>query len=164
MRHRDTAIWHAAGFDDRGAAWGRIGLATCCVLGLATFALVFSAVRYTTVLKARAWVPAGAPCSPISRRDYLASGFLASRGFDFQGLRLIRAYGYVNCAEIHDDGGRAAAVVPVCQFNDPGVVVLATPRGQFYYLPRYRPVTITVSHGHPACVLAANLGPDRLRN
>ncbi|HEX4196540.1 MAG TPA: hypothetical protein VHZ26_03780 [Caulobacteraceae bacterium] len=164
MRDPATAIHGGARFDDRSARWGAISMAGGCLLGLATLGLVLGAVRYAAVLKARAWVPAGPPCPAVSRREYLASGFPAARSFDFQGLRLVRAYGYVSCAEIHDDGGRSPATVPVCQFNDPGAVVLGTPRGQVYYLPRYRPITVTLSHGRPSCVLAANLGPDWLRS
>jgi hypothetical protein len=84
--------------------------------------------------------------------------------FDFDGAHFVRAYGYVSCAEIGDDGGRSSVHVPVCQFNDPGALAVATSHGGIYYLPRTQPVTVMISRGQPSCVLAANLGPDRLRN
>ncbi len=155
---------YGARFDDRGAPWGWITAAGCCLLGLVTIGLVLGALRYTAITKARAWTPEGPPCPTVSQQDYLTSGYPASSRFDFDGLRLVRSYGYVSCAEIGDDGGRGPNHIPVCQFNDPGALDLTTPRGHVYYLPRYRPVTVLFSHGRLSCVLDAKLGPDRLRN
>lgn len=114
------------------------------------------AMRHTAEDKARAWTPAGAPCPVISRAAYLASGFSATNHVDFDGVGFSRAYGYIVCSDINDDGGRSPAELPVCQFNDPGALDIVTGQGHTYYLPRTQPATVVISHGRASCVLAAN--------
>jgi hypothetical protein len=134
---------------------GGMGLLAVVVVGAWLVAM-----RYTAEAKAREWTPAGAPCPALSQAAYLASGFSATNRADFDGIGFARAYGYTVCSDINDDGGRSPAHVPVCQFNDPGALDIATPAGHTYYLPQTKPATVIISHGHASCVLAANQHMD----
>ena len=110
--------------------------------------LVFSvaAQRVFDVAKARAWTASGAPCPGLSRAAYLASGERIVHQIVYDDVRFGRGYGYVNCVEVL--GG-----VPVCQFNSPTVLEVATRRGDFYFATQMNPATISVAGGVPRCVL-----------
>ncbi len=147
---------HFARIHDRGPRRRWIIPAVGGLLALVVIGGWLFAMRSTAIDKARDWTPAGAPCPAIALKDYLASGYSAANRVDFDGTGFARAYGYIVCADIADDGGRGLGQVRVCQFNDPGALDINTAQGHTYYLPRSKPATVMVSHGRVSCVLAAN--------
>jgi hypothetical protein len=144
----------------RGTRRGWITAAAFALLAVVVIGVWLGAMRVTAEAKAREWMPAGTPCPAISQAAYLASGFSATNRVDFDGVGFSRAYGYIVCSDIADDGGRSPVHAPVCQFNDPGALDIATADGHTYYLPQTKPATVIVSRGRAACVLAANQHMD----
>jgi len=108
--------------------------------------------RQASIAEARAWMTPGPPCPVVSRLTDI--GFLPSlRTIRFDGIRFGRAYSYMMCSDIADDGGRGQGVVSVCRLYDPMVVDVTTPKTHVIFFTRTRPATITIDHGQPSCVL-----------
>jgi hypothetical protein len=143
-----------------GSRRGWIMAAAIVVLAVVVTGSWQLAMRQDAVAKAKEWTPAGAPCPTISAADYLTSGFSAVNHSAFDGVGFARAYGYIVCDDIADDGGKSSTHIPVCQFNDPGALDITTAQGHVYYLPRTQPATVIISHGRASCVLAANQHMD----
>jgi hypothetical protein len=140
----------------RATRGGWIIAAVVIALGLVVTGAWLFAMRNTAIAKARDWTPAGPPCPAVSLVDYRASGFSAANRVEYDGVGFARASGYIVCEDIADDGGKSSVDIPVCQFNDPSALDVATAQGHTYYLPRSKPATVVVSHGRASCVLAAN--------
>jgi hypothetical protein len=104
----------------------------------------------------------GPPCAAISRAAYLALDQPLAHSFRYAGARFDRAYGYAMCNIIADHGGHGAGRLTVCQFNNPSVLDVSTPRGDVLFRTDSRPATISIDHGEPHCVLNARVGLDWL--
>jgi hypothetical protein len=108
--------------------------------------------RQAAIAEARSWMVAGPPCPVVSRLSDI--GFLPTlRTVRFDGVRFGRAYSFMMCSDIADDGGRGQGSVSVCRFNDPMVVEVTTPKRHAIFFTRTQPATISVDHGQPKCVL-----------
>ena len=108
------------------------------------------------VAKAREWTVVGAPCPTLTRQAYLAGTVRADRTFQLGDFSFGRAYGHASCDFIACDGGRGFGDFPVCQFTSPSVLDIKTRRGEFYFFPSSYPATVSIPHGLPQCVMAAN--------
>jgi hypothetical protein len=89
--------------------------------------------------------------------------FPALTRFNFEGAEFGMAYGYVDCSRITDDPLLGSGSDPVCQFNNPTVVEVATSRGRAVFITGIQPATIIIAKGRARCVMAAKLGFDPLR-
>jgi hypothetical protein len=130
------------------------------VVGLVVMALAMTPVglaqqqqqRQAAIAEAHAWMAPGPPCPVVSRLTDI--GFLPSlRTVRFDDIRFGRAYSFMMCSDIADDGGRGQGVVSVCRFNDPMVVEVATPKSHVIFFTKTQPATISVDHGEASCVL-----------
>jgi hypothetical protein len=110
--------------------------------------------RSTAITKARAWTAVGPPCPSLSQADFLAAGVQMAHTIVYDDVTFARGYGYANCNEIADKGGRGVGVVPVCQFNSPTALQVTTRRGTFYFATRSSPATVSIADGVPHCVMA----------
>jgi hypothetical protein len=129
---------------------------TLVVVGAVLFLVIGQ--RLAAISKARDWTAIGAPCPTLSVAAYQASGNRIAHVIDYDGVSLGRGYGYVNCDEIADDGGRGRGVIPICQFNSPTILQVTTKRGRFYYFTQSSPATISIVDGVPRCVMATTMG------
>lgn len=146
---------------DGEAALERITLSFAGLMALGTLVLALTGQRASTISKAAAWTAPGSACPLASAQAVRAFGAPASSVFHFDGVTFSRAYGYARCGEITTDlKWGMGQPVPVCQFNTPGVVEVATSHGRFQFITGIAPVTITVARGVPTCVLGAKLEPD----
>jgi hypothetical protein len=140
-------------------------VATVCgvVIALATIPLAVAVQRQAALARTAAWTASGPPCPVMSRAAYKAFGAPVSNIFDYDGVWFARAYGNATCGKITADRLFALGLITVCQFNNPTVVEVATPRAQVFFMTGVRPATILVEHGQPSCVLAAKLSFDWMR-
>lgn len=120
--------------------------------------------RESALSRVHAWTLAGPPCPVISAAGYRAFDAKSSESFSYAGARYIRAYGMAASAKVAADTVLGLGERPVCQFNAPGVLAVATARGRTLYRADRTPATITMVSGAPHCVLGARLKPDWLRN
>lgn len=145
----------------RSAPIGAIALAIGVVFIVAVSAVVWLRQRAAAIKLAEAWTIAGAPCPAVSGQALAAAGLMPAGDDDsmvttFDNVRVVRASGYVSCADIAYDGGRGFDTYPVCQFPEPRGLVVTTPSGVYYFAPGYgHPATVSVPHGRPVCVMAA---------
>jgi hypothetical protein len=101
------------------------------------------------------WTVAGEPC-PVADATSAAALVAARRSFTYVGARYRYTRGMAYCADIPEPGPFAGRTVQVCQFNNPGLVVVETPSGASAFVtPTTQPMTITVRRGAASCVLAA---------
>jgi hypothetical protein len=140
-------------------------IATVCgvVLAVATIPLAVIGQRAAAVARARAWIAPGPPCPVVSRLTDVGFEFQPLTAFDFEGAHFGMSYGEVNCSRIRDDPLLGTGSDPVCQFNNPTVVEVATPRGHFVFVTGIRAATIIIAHGRARCMLGAKLGFDWLK-
>ncbi|HEY5007471.1 MAG TPA: hypothetical protein VII42_05675 [Caulobacteraceae bacterium] len=138
-----------------GPPLGRAAVAGLVVLALAMVPVGLAQQqqdRQAAIAEARAWMAPGPPCPVVSRLTDI--GFLPSlRTVQFDGIRFGRAYSYMMCSDITDDGGKGQGVVSACRFNDPMVVEVTTPKTHVIFFTRTQPATISIDHGQPSCVL-----------
>lgn len=137
---------------------GKIVAGLCGLIVLATVVVGWVWHRHTKIAEYQAWMVTGAACPVISKADYEASGTVAGHIFEYDGARLARAYGYVNCDEVASDGGKGMGTIPVCQFNSPTMLRVTTKRGEVFYSTRTSPATVSFKDDQPSCVLNATPG------
>ena len=113
--------------------------------------------RQAAIAEAQAWMAPGPPCPVISRLSDVAFA-PTLRTVEFDGVRFGRAYSYMMCSDIADDGGRGQGSLPVCRFYDPMVIEVTTPKSHVIFLTRSQPATISVDHGQARCVLNPSKG------
>ena len=139
---------------------GDVPLGSAAAIGVGLIALAMVPVgmaqqrqdRQAAVAEARVWMAPGPPCPVVSRLTDI--GFAPSlRTVQFDDVRFGRAYSYMMCSDVADDGGRGQGFLSVCRFNDPMVIEVATPKSHLIFLTRTRPATVSVDHGQPRCVL-----------
>jgi hypothetical protein len=113
--------------------------------------------RQAAIAEARAWMAPGPPCPTVSRLTDI--GFApALRTVQFDDVHFGRAYSYMMCSDVADDGGRGQGSVSVCRFNDPMVIEVTTPKSHAIFFTRTQPATISVDHGQARCVLNPSRG------
>ena len=106
----------------------------------------------------QAWTVTGPPCPIVSRADYQTLDEPLTHPFRYAGARFDRAYGYAMCNVIANHGGHGSGRLTVCQFNNPSVLDVTTPRGDILYRTDTRPATVSIDRGTPGCVLNARIG------
>jgi len=152
----------------RSLRGGRIAeIATALAVALMvtlTVPLALIGQRQSAIGRVNAWAASGPPCPVASRAAFLAYGEPIREAFRFEGVRYGMSSGYASCARIATDRVLGLGHMPICQFNDPAVLEVTTPRGQVFFMTRFRPATVTIAHGRLRCVLAAHLDPNWLRN
>jgi len=141
----------------------RIATVLGLLIALATLPLAIIGQRQAAIAKAWAWTAPGPPCPIVSRLVDVGFAFPALTTFDFEGARFGMAYGHVDCSRIREDRLFGADSDPVCQFNNPTVVEVATRRGRIVFITGIRPATIVIARGRVRCVMGAKLKPDWLR-
>jgi hypothetical protein len=142
--------------------WGLWALIVLAALAVITPVAIWSWNRHLekAVAEARDWTIAGPPCPSLTAKAYAAGAVRASREFQLGDVTFGRGYGHASCNFIAYDGGRSLDSFPVCQFTSPAVVHVKTPKGDFYFFPSTGPATVSVPHGQPECVMAANWRGD----
>ena len=104
--------------------------------------------RQGEIDEARAWMIPGPACPTLPSLADIGFAPPPLDTFQFDGVRISRAYGHVNCHEIAEHGG-----VPVCRFNSPMVLEVTAPGGQVIYWTKVAPATVRIEQGRPSCVL-----------
>jgi hypothetical protein len=164
---------------DYGVRSVRRGLSPIQILMLIGLVALVVALGFTVfnywrnqIAIAKVWTVPGRPCSALSQTALVAAGLKAApegdlRGFpdmniDFDNIRIGRRFGYVSCAEIHDNGGLSLDSHPVCEFTRPGVVTITSAKGVYYFnTGSTAPATVSVQDGVPTCVLASRFRVNR---
>jgi hypothetical protein len=152
---------------DYGVRSDRAGppLGRASLVGLALIALAMSHAeldrqkqqKQAAIAEAWTLLAPGPPCPTVARLTDI--GFTpALRTVQFDDVHFGRAYSYMTCGDIGDNGGRGPGSVSVCQFNDPMVVEVTTPKSHVIFFTRTRPATISVDHGLARCVLNPSRG------
>jgi hypothetical protein len=142
---------------------GRTGLiiagAILAVLALAAILAVWANERATRMAVARAWTASGPSCPAASGAP--AEGHVPDQIEHYDGVRFARAHGAITCNEIGYDAGRSGDDYPVCQFDHPGRLEVATPAGVSRFdLGPLDPATVTIQHGVTRCVMAISRDVD----
>jgi hypothetical protein len=137
---------------------GQITVIGFCLIGPVIIALLWGVHKYTLIATAHAWLVAGPACPALTPAAAAQLGSPQLQVFNFQGARFGKGYGYVNCRMVADHGGWGGENIAVCQFNNPSILDVTTPRGHAAYLTGGRSATISIDQGHPSCVLAASAG------
>ena len=106
--------------------------------------------RQAAVDEARAWMISGPACPTVPNLAVIGFARPSLEDSQFDGVRIARAYGYVDCREIAERGG-----VPVCRFSSPGVLDVNGPGAHVIYWTKIAPATVIVEQGKPSCVLGA---------
>ena len=113
--------------------------------------------RRAAIAEAQTLLAPGPPCPVVARLTDI--GFAPPlRTVQFNDVRFGRAYSYMICSDIGDNGGRGPGSVSVCQFNDPMVVEVTTAKSHAIFFTQTRPATISVDHGQAKCVLNPSRG------
>jgi hypothetical protein len=139
----------------RAITLGAIALLVIAALAVLAFIIQDRATR---MAEARAWTVSGPPCPQGRPAALVADGESVSQVMDFDGVRFARVHGAVRCAEIGYDEGRSGSLFPVCEFDHPGAVSVATARGVTVFVPpSLQAATIQVRHDTPSCVVGSNM-------
>ena len=148
----------AGDFGSRGPR-GRIvggvvlGLIVAVILGVPV-AIVWQEWAAIQALR-RAWTIPGPPCPIVARLSPIATrrGKPAMTSV-YGDAAFTRSFGAVSCAPIPEEGLFTRGNYHVCQFNNPGgVVVRVGGRATTFEAPVGRRLTITVRHGRASCVV-----------
>lgn len=77
------------------------------------------------------------------------------KAFEYGGVGFARHFGHVSCVAWREGGPFRQDIRRVCQFNAPGEVTVALAGRTISYQPGVaQPVTVTIAHGQPSCVMA----------
>jgi hypothetical protein len=134
------------------------------LLSLAGMAVVVAAIPGILTLQMvlteraerRAWTIEGPACPVVARPSPMGS---RRRGdpmsHDYGGSTFTRSFGAVSCAGFREPAlFEESRVYHVCQFNNPGAVVVRTPaETKTFEGPPGRRLTVTVREGRASCVV-----------
>lgn len=130
-----------------------IGMAIC--VGAIPGILILQGVL-GEMAERKAWAVKGPPCPVVAQPSSRAvSHFRKPMTHVYGGTSFTRSFGAVSCAGFREASlFGESRVYHVCQFNNPGAVVVATPRGTrtFEAEPGKR-LTVTVREGNARCVV-----------
>jgi hypothetical protein len=118
-----------------------------------------SAVRQREFALARAGEAEvdGPPCPVITREAFEARQLKKTRATLYEGVTFTRQFGHMDCSALRYGGGWSSATYPVCQFTGPGLMKIATPKGDWYFAPPPgQPATVAAPKGQARCVLDSN--------
>ena len=124
-----------------------------CVAGVPGLLVIQGIV--TGLVERKAWAIAGPSCPVVARPSPKAvSRRREPMSHDYGGTTYTRSFGAVSCAGFREPALFDERVYHVCQFNNPGAVVVKTPRGvtTFEAAPGRR-LTVTVRDGRASCVV-----------
>lgn len=139
-----------------GVPLGALAAILVVILAAGAFGWAWTDGAPQRLADAKQWTVKGPPCAPVSRQAFEARGVATRERLDYADIKFDRAYGHVSCAQIYDQGGRGFLKDTVCEFSSPTALIVRTGKGDVFYAPKVgQPVTITVSHGRPACVIGA---------
>jgi hypothetical protein len=128
---------------------------TTGVIGLATFQFVQS--RNANVSQAKAWHIKGPPCPALTQADWTAKRWEAKKILDYGGVKIGRAAGDADCADIQQSGGLGLFSDKVCQFTSPAALTVTSKAGTWFFVPGVgQPSTLIIHKDVPRCVMASN--------
>lgn len=109
----------------------------------------------TGLTERRAWAIEGPPCPVVERPSPRAvSRRRPPMTHDYGGATFTRSFGAVSCAGFREPALFQERVYHVCQFNNPGAVVVKTTTGtQTFEAQPGRRLTVTVREGRVRCVV-----------
>lgn len=142
------------------------GVAAGVVIALLAGGLWYAWEQRAWVTEASHWAVEGRPCRQVTAQQFqsAAAGGPAPMTDTFDTVQFTRAYGHLSCNEVHDDDGWGLGVHVVCQFSSPTRMSVRTGQVQAYYeASPGQPMTVTVRHGRPECVLGATEWPGARR-
>ena len=134
------------------------------LLSLAGMAVIVAAIPGILTLQMvlteraerRAWAITGPACPVVAKPSPMGSRHRGDpMSHDYGGSTFTRSFGAVSCAGFREASlFGESRVYHVCQFNNPGAVVVKTSHGQttFEAQPGRR-LTVTVREGRPSCVV-----------
>jgi|GEM_PF-1827035 len=123
----------------------------CCVVSAPFIYLNWSTAHG---LQAQ-WNIVGQPCPVVARPSHIAIGPKPPMIFQYEGAVFSRSFGAVNCAAIPVSALWPRQSYPVCQFNNPGAVIVSTPHQRVVFeAPPGQHTTVSVRSGEIRCVMA----------
>jgi hypothetical protein len=124
------------------------------VIGFGTFQFVQT--RNANVGQAKAWDIKGPPCPALTEADWAAKHWEAKKILDYDGIKIGRAAGDADCADIKQSGGAGLFSDKVCQFTSPAALTVASKAGTWRFVPGVgQPSTLIIHDGVPRCVMAS---------
>lgn len=107
------------------------------------------------LMERRAWAVEGPPCPVVAEPSPAAvSHRRPPMSHDYGGTTFTRSFGAVSCAGFREPALWEERVYHVCQFNNPGAVVVKTAgAATTYEAPPGRRLTVTVREGRASCVV-----------
>lgn len=141
---------------DRRRQWGNL-------LALAGMAVIVGAIPGLLVLQEvlaaraekRAWAIKGPPCPVVAQPSSRAvSRWRKPMTHVYGGTSFTRSFGAVSCAGFREAALFEERLYHVCQFNNPGAVVVKTAGATttFEAAPGKR-LTVTIRNGNASCVV-----------
>jgi hypothetical protein len=129
-----------------------VGMAVCvaAVPGILVIQMIVSERA-----EKRAWAIKGPACPVVAKPSRVAiSRHRDPMTHDYGGTSFTRSFGAVSCAGFREAALFEERVYHVCQFNNPGAVVVKTPKETvtFEATPGKR-LTVTVRNGRARCVV-----------
>src|ERR1700761_8347602 len=110
-----------------------IGAVLVVTLGTGLFTWNYLRGRNVDIATAKAWDIQGPPCPQLSAEQWAAGHFKTRSTFDYDGTTLGRWSGDASCSDVHDKGGAGFSIDKICQFTNPTVLTVSSPKGTFYF-------------------------------
>lgn len=107
------------------------------------------------------WAIEGPACPVVANPSPAATRHhKPARSFEYGDATLTRSFGAVTCGAVPENPWWPIASYRVCRFNNPGAIVVVTPRGRTVFEPKPGfPATVTLRRGVPSCVVAGDFTP-----
>lgn len=133
------------------------------MLSLAGMAVCMAAIPGLLVIQGvvaglaerKAWAIQGPPCPVVAEPSPRATSRRREpMTHDYGGATFRRSFGAVSCAGFREPALFEERLYHVCQFNNPGAVVVKTPSAvTTFEAPPGRRLTVTMREGRASCVV-----------
>ena len=112
--------------------------------------------RNAHIALARAWDIQGPPCPAMTQAEFAAKRYTALKAFPYDDITIGRTAGDASCSDVNDNGGKGFGHDKVCQFTSPATLTVASPAGNWFFVPGAgQPSTLIIHKGAPRCVMAS---------
>lgn len=141
-------------------AWVRSHLWFAPIALAAPFIAVYQNWSKSTQLE-REWAIEGPACPVVANPSPVATRrHKPPRRFVYGDATLTRSFGAVTCGAVPENPWWPISSYRVCRFNNPGAIVVETPRGRTVFeVTPGAPATVTLRGGVASCVVAGDFTP-----
>ncbi|WP_269716955.1 hypothetical protein [Caulobacter sp. NIBR2454] len=114
--------------------------------------------RNANVAQAQEWTVPGEPCAVVDKVAYDTAKLPKPKITEYEGVRIERRLGHMECVMLHADGGRASKTYPVCRFTSPYMLGVTVDGASTYFAPPAgKSAQIAVENGQPTCQVIGKL-------